>query len=862
MKLRSVTLCNVRRFAGTVEVGPIADGLNVLSDANEQGKSTLFDAIQALFFAPHGSASKEVKSLRPYSGGAPEVSAVVETADGVFTLSKRWLGKAQAQVHRADRLIAQGGAAEDWISALVTGGEAGPSGLIWVRQGLLGLSEGTTKEREATLNARRDLLSSVTGEVEQLTGGRRMDAALTLCRKELLDYATATGRPRKDGPWNAAEERLAEVTARRDALQKAVEDLHDALALRKRRRAELAEIEDPQAIALRKDRLEAAERAFETAKTHADALASQAQKVDIARLSVTSLTARQTERREVEAEVAEAAAALAQIAARSTVARDAVTKAELTRQHSARISASARTASKEAAALCRKVRDHAAARQGQARRAELAERLRLAEIARSAAEEARAQTVGGLDEKALRQLERLASEMQQARAVRDAAAPQVSVSYEAGQTGRVTLNGAPVEAPLALPEGGVLALPGIGELHLRVAGGEAQKAQVARAEQAFHDALAARSLPSLDAARQAAEQHAAALRRAEEAATRLEALAPKGLEPLHADLAAIPALTSDETLPDVDAAENALVAASDAALSAQEADVRAAATLAQAESRLSGDLAAQAAAADRKRRADARLAALAPETPEGLADQLRRAVLTLEAEEALLRDKSAAAPDLIGAKTTRDRLRSVAEKTEAERVTLREDLAKLETQISLAAESGVEEALAEATEAQTAAARTLAHIQFEVQVLRRLLDALEQARAEARDRYFAPVAKELRPLLHLLWPDAELEWEDQTLLPSHLVRDGQSEALDILSGGTQEQIALLVRLAFARMLAHAGRPAPVILDDALIFSDDTRIERMFDALHRQAGDLQILVLSCRQRAFRDLGGHKLVLRPR
>jgi hypothetical protein len=32
---------------------------------------------------------------------------------------------------------------------------------------------------------------------------------------------------------------------------------------------------------------------------------------------------------------------------------------------------------------------------------------------------------------------------------------------------------------------------------------------------------------------------------------------------------------------------------------------------------------------------------------------------------------------------------------------------------------------------------------------------------------------------------------------------------------------------------------------------------MFDALHRQAGDLQIIVLSCRQRAFRGLGGKSL-----
>ena len=61
--------------------------------------------------------------------------------------------------------------------------------------------------------------------------------------------------------------------------------------------------------------------------------------------------------------------------------------------------------------------------------------------------------------------------------------------------------------------------------------------------------------------------------------------------------------------------------------------------------------------------------------------------------------------------------------------------------------------------------------------------------------------------------------------------------------------------------AEDGRAAPVILDDALVYTDDVRIERMFDALHRQAADVQILVLTCRQRAFRDLGGTQLQIRP-
>jgi uncharacterized protein YhaN len=73
----------------------------------------------------------------------------------------------------------------------------------------------------------------------------------------------------------------------------------------------------------------------------------------------------------------------------------------------------------------------------------------------------------------------------------------------------------------------------------------------------------------------------------------------------------------------------------------------------------------------------------------------------------------------------------------------------------------------------------------------------------------------------------------------------------------REQLSVLTRLAFARLLARDGRPTPVILDDALVYSDDDRIEKMFDALHRQSRDQQIIVFTCRQRAFQKLGGNIL-----
>ena len=111
MKLRAISLNNVRRFTSETRIEGIGDGLNVLCEPNEFGKSTLFDAVQALFFKPHGSRDKEVMALQPHSGGAPEVTVEVEMADGHFIVSKRWLSKPAATVTHGGRLIAQADAA-------------------------------------------------------------------------------------------------------------------------------------------------------------------------------------------------------------------------------------------------------------------------------------------------------------------------------------------------------------------------------------------------------------------------------------------------------------------------------------------------------------------------------------------------------------------------------------------------------------------------------------------------------------------------------------------------------------------------------------------------------------------------------
>jgi wobble nucleotide-excising tRNase len=46
-----------------------------------------------------------------------------------------------------------------------------------------------------------------------------------------------------------------------------------------------------------------------------------------------------------------------------------------------------------------------------------------------------------------------------------------------------------------------------------------------------------------------------------------------------------------------------------------------------------------------------------------------------------------------------------------------------------------------------------------------------------------------------------------------------------------------------------GKKSPIILDDALVFSDDGRFEAMQQILERAAERLQIIVLTCHERAY-------------
>lgn len=867
MKLRSIELTNVRRFAGkTAALSGIGDGVTVLSEPNEFGKSTFFDALHAVFFEKHGSRNAATKALQPHAGGAPEVAVEIDLPEGRFRIAKRWLGKAQAQVFDGTgRLVAQADEAEAWVDRLMGGGLAGPSGLLWVRQGVMGLEADDRKDRDRDLSARRDLLSSVAGEIDMMTGGRRMDGVIDRVVEALSKLATTTGRPKAGGEWARAVDEAATLAAAEAELRPRAVTLTGDLARRAEVQKTLARFTDPADAAARAQSLTEAQAAHQAALAHQAEVTQAETALRLARLDAEKL------RGEI--------AAAETLAARVAQARVALAKAEeeanLARTRADELSQRDRAATEAAEALTTKTRDlrsrvqvasrAQAARQAKAQAEELKRRLDRASALQASLDQTKAQRAR------LRVTAKMLEAADKAQAAIDHARARVeaqAVTVEARPDGAAALlEGHPLpKGPVLILTAAEITLPGFGALRIDPGAGRGSEAAAAMAvaEQALARLLEEAEVDSLSAARAQWAEVQRLEADAKQAAALLAEVAPDGLDPLRTALARAEA----EALDAPEAAED--VAALSAALTTAEAEEQAALATAKAAHGLSVEAGNARAGAEANRTTVTRqLEAALAEAREEAA--LTARIVDLKAKEPALTAMAAAAEqsldalrataaDLATIEARLTRAKGAIEQARTAEQKAREGLASLNATITALAEEGIEERLSALTDQRAEAEARAARYETEVRALTRLRRALDEARTKARDAYLGPVLRELQPLLAILHPGAELTIDDQSLLPATLTRNGQAEALEILSGGTREQVAILTRLAFARLFAASGRSVPVILDDALVHSDDDRIEAMFDALHRTARDQQILVLTCRQRAFAALGGERAEVR--
>ena len=872
MKLRSLKLHNVRRFAGqTAQIGPFGDGLTTITAENEQGKSTFFDALHVLLFSAHSSQSQEVKSLQPHSGGPVQIAAEIELDGHNYRIEKTYLQQRSAQVIDASTgaIVQQAGDAEAWIEAHILRAHKGPTGLLWVRQGMSHVDP-TGRDKDAdNLAARRDLMSSVQGQIDTVTGGRRMDRIVGRARAELDTLATKTLRPKANGPWKEAEDTAEALELSRDQLQQQVRKLSAALSQKRSAKARLSALNDPELAQTRAAKIKAAAEALGTAQGHLAKLNEASAALDLitreealVAQSLTDMDAvrdrRATLMRDLKAQE-DAHAKATQAEASAAQALSAQKEKLATAQADRQDLEAARQAAQKAQATAQKWdRLRALAR---TRDALITPRAALqdAQTALSTTPEVTSADIEALD--ALRISLTVAEERH------NAAAAKV-VLHPEGHA-KATRDGALItpETDVPIDADMTITLEGYGAVRL-VPGSAADrgKRDALRAQMAAQ--LTALGVADVPAARAALSARQEAKAGAATARAQIAALAPDGTDALeatwrtlcaeldHAPDAPLPAPTQeahttqtlDETAHQLDAEIEAARAPLDALQQAVTQAITARAKATGALERLATEQQTLAPAPDE----DSQRTDLEAKRTT-LAEQRAKA----DAEVATLQ---AITPDVSALEAAHQRLVGAQTADETERRALELQLAGLTAEIGVQADAGVEEKLAE-TEGQLVQARTrAARYAQEAQAWALLIQELEDARQAAQETYFAPIRAELTPLLAQLHAGAAFDLDPDKMLVRSITRDGVTDTLDVLSGGAYEQIAILTRLAFARLFAKQGQHVPIILDDALVHTDDARIEAMFTMLAQTAQNQQIIVLSCRTRAFSDLGGTRAAIR--
>src|SRR5699024_8982443 len=135
---------------------------------------------------------------------------------------------------------------------------------------------------------------------------------------------------------------------------------------------------------------------------------------------------------------------------------------------------------------------------------------------------------------------------------------------------------------------------------------------------------------------------------------------------------------------------------------------------------------------------------------------------------------------------------------------------------------------------------------------RLLHSTLHRARDAARADYVRPVPDQGLRLGRVVYGtgfDVEIG-EDLQIRTRTL--DGVTIDVEMLSAGAQEQLGIITRLACAAVV-DPQQGVPVIIDDALGYSDPGRLAAMNTMIGALASDAQIILLTCTPERYRGIG---------
>ncbi|WP_370330825.1 AAA family ATPase [Mycolicibacterium hippocampi] len=872
MKLHRLTLTNYRGISHR-DIELPDHGVVVISGANETGKTSMLEALDLLLETKDRSTKKEVKQVKPtHADVGAEVTAEISTGPYRFVYRKRFHKRAETELTllapRREQLT--GDDAHDRVLAMLA--ETVDMDL-WQAQRVL-QSAPTSAADLSGCNALSRALDVAAGEVEDTAdtalpnGGNCGDVdtlLITRIDEEYRRYFTTTGRP--TGEWAAATARLRAADEDVAKCAAAVAEVDEAVRSHATLTAQVATLTTDSAAAL--ERLTGARTAAATIARLRGELAQASALADAAKSTHTATLAALTERRRARADIDERAAAIADLQAASDEAADELATAE-----------EVQVAAEEAATQARSALETAQARVDAARAAAqlLADRDQVARIA------ARIGTIEGhqleldaaqrslaaitLTGQLMQTIEGAAGAVERA----GAAAEQASAHLELVATTdlEVRVGGEPV----TLRAGdrwstGVSGATGVdvpGVLSMRVtAGTPAANTQAAldAARANLATALQQAGVADVAAARTLDEQRRSLDHVVERLRSVLGALtAEDTLEDLRSRLSQLQArMPADDGLADPAAAgpqEPAAVHVElEAATSAHQQTVRDCEThrkVAEEAAKLLAERGMRAARAKEKlQAAQTELTAAG----QRLATQRQAAgddELAVKAEtEAEVSAKALALVARLDAELAGHQPAVVAAELEdAERaaagIQTRRDLAAEElrevaAQLKVYGTEGRKGRLDTAEAEREHAEGEYQRVQRRARAAQLLRTVMGRHRDAMRLRYVDPFRDEVERLGRIVFGESFEVDIDSKLCIEGRTLSGRTVPYESLSGGAKEQLGIVARLAGAVLVAKEDS-VPVVIDDALGFTDAERLTKMAEVFDAVSTDGQVIILTC------------------
>jgi len=871
VKLHRLVLTNYRGIAHR-EIEFPDHGVVVVSGANEVGKSSMIEALDLLLESRDRSTKKEVKQVKPTNSDVgSEVSAEISCGPYRFVYRKRFHKKCETELTvltpRREQLT--GDEAHERVRAILA--ETVDNDL-WHAQRVLQATS-TTAVDLSGCDALSRALDVAAGDDAALSGTEPL--LIERIDTEYGRYFTLTGRP--TGEWSAAISRLADTEAAVAECAAAVAEVDERVCRHSVLTEQVAELSQQRIAA--GPRLAAARAAADwiaeltnqarEAKLVADAAAATGFAAAAAHNGRVRLL---TEIETRTATVAAAEAEAKQAADVQSTARGDAEASAAAAENAAQVLTDLQRRAESARRTVDQLADREEADRMSARLTKIAaierDRDRLgAELSTIAVNE---ELLGRIEDAAAA-VDRIGGQLAltsagvefTAAADIELAAGDQRVSLSAGESWSITAIG-----PTTVEVPGVLTArvtPGATTLDVQ--------AKYAAAQQELTAALAAADVVDLAAAR-SADRRRRELQGSRDQLTATVAglCGDEPIDELRSRLAQLRAGQPDQPDPvapdiaaaraELDAAEAARSAATAESEARRQKAVAADARLAELSTcatvlqnkvetqRSELDAATDRLAQERSSVSDENLAA-ATDAGRQAVDNAERRVIELAGELAgaapeAVADELAAATE--AAESLRDRYEDAARA-----------LREISIELSVFGSEGRQGKLDAAETDREHAASRHARVGGRARAAQLLRSVMTRHRDSTRQRYVEPYRAELQRLGRPVFgPTFEVDIDTDLCIRSRTL-DGNTVPYESLSGGAKEQLGILARLAGAALVTKEDT-VPVVVDDALGFTDPDRLARMGQVFDSVGEHGQVIVLTCSPERYDGVkGAHRIDL---